>query len=313
MGGSMDDFVEFVTVKRKSTVKSEKELTTALAAIADFPRHVANLRNLTTSQRLELLDGPQVSIHVGYTQLCENVPKRMLMTVSQTAHTYFTANPTAKTLPLPAMRAKEAAMKNMIRGTTTAKFAGDVVQNVPTGNSFDSVIDTYIAGLALGMEAHIKPLKARINKAISVNYGLITYEQLTAIVTALPRYDAVYKHAAHNLAFTKFKNKIPDIEDFEQWLKNYPQFAKTVGEYHDEHVAEHQAKKEERRQKAIEESKARMKQERKEDGPKLKALRAKLNQSGNVILTAEERELKKKYKLKSVNDTESLWIPFGHA
>ncbi|KAK7183274.1 hypothetical protein DPSP01_011784 [Paraphaeosphaeria sporulosa] len=295
---------EFQSVVSRTVTKNKKAHNAGLAALVDTKAPVdgilsgvIDLNKLTVDQRLGLLRGPKVSVVLGGKMVHPNVPVRAFIATSNKANDYFRHMPQRKQVNLPAGCATAEALKHVLNSTTTNKAIGNAEPlRIKGGQSFLDNVQVYAAGVALGMSAHVDHVARFLRVAISNE--LVSYENLTAMVTSLGTSDPIFQYLANDLARRRFQRAIGTAQDeieFARYLNQHQNLKQAMADIDQKHAnarknAERMATRAKEREQYEQEKKADL-----EYHARVRALTKKLNQAkgGVVSLTHEEGELRR--------------------
>ncbi|KAF2450036.1 hypothetical protein P171DRAFT_351741 [Karstenula rhodostoma CBS 690.94] len=202
-----------------------------------------DIRTLSREERRGLLAGPKVTLTRGGSFFAE-VHKRAFMATSMWANGRIQARGTISVLELPpsASRADTQALKIVIGWLSS--LGGDNIRPIPMGANTVEACKIYHAATALGMRLHVSHIAAYFHSYIEDHSTIPTYEELDAMQAAFHPDTKVYKHLVKDLAHRRHKKQIPDMKDFEAYLKKQPTLARALDEIDAKYIADRKAAKE---------------------------------------------------------------------
>ncbi|KAJ4304800.1 hypothetical protein N0V90_000328 [Kalmusia sp. IMI 367209] len=293
------------TMKRHVKVSSARgDLLSKTAPIQEDMTGTTDVRNLTREQRNGLLEGPMVGITREGTLLAY-VHKRIIMACSSWANDYILKNPMAKYLTLPASEADPRALRLVFGWMTAPYICGKKVKAIYMGKDTVDACKIFQAADVLGMRPYVTHIASYFHHYISDQTCLMNYDELTVLLDAVQISDPLFKHLAKDLANRRYKQLIPDEEDFAAYLKKQPALSHAMDDIHAARTIERKARKEARTNKykaaraQYKEKQAQSWQEQEEYKKKVSMLKEKLSRMGGkvIMLTAEEAQLKSDNRL----------------
>lgn len=264
---------------------------------------IIDMNQLTAANRIHILQGRRVSVDMAGKTILQNVPVRALVAVSTVASEHFQNNPNTWYLNLPANCASHAALKHVLKTTVSVDaIRATEITRVPGAHNFYDNLQVYKAGTVLGMSEYMEHI-ARFLR-VSISQELISYKNLTAMVTTLSTEDPTFKHLANDLARRRFQHTIGTAEDedeFASYLNKYVDLKEAMAAIDAMHVEARQraeraaAEARARAQQVFQQKQKTQKEAEAQYKARVNALIKKLNEAkGSVLtLTHEEGELRR--------------------
>ena len=226
--------------RKQQSATTSNSLVDAKYPVPQIMSGTADIRNLSFEQRQGLLDGPQLQVLIGTTRV-GYVQKRAIMALSPKLSTFLCENPLVAELRFKAEDIDEEATKALLRFFSHRHLGAAIPGKLPMGKDFIQAVQNYRAAVCFGLDKHTSHIKYVLHQSIGNDDILLAYEELDTLLACVSSEDKLFIHAAQQYARLRYKNEIPDPEDFSHFVAAHPEFAKAIADIDAKHTAEREA------------------------------------------------------------------------
>ncbi|KAF2726481.1 hypothetical protein EJ04DRAFT_599721 [Polyplosphaeria fusca] len=211
--------------------------TTSLAAICRkkhrspepvVKQELDDLLNMSRDERMSLLSGPKITIHVGKT-VVRNVWKRAAMAASALLNDFFMKHPKSLEYHFEEGEVDVAALVSSLivyMKDITVPFEASPIK--PKTDIMKSIALIHTCGV-LGMDAYTERIRHRLTMYLEKN--LPEYEEIVALEESLASADdPLYVSLADCLAGARYLGRIPDRQEFADFLEQHTDLKAAMAE-----------------------------------------------------------------------------------
>ncbi|KAF1833477.1 hypothetical protein BDW02DRAFT_623613 [Decorospora gaudefroyi] len=203
---------------------SDPNLPDRSSTVVDQP--FDNLLLMIRQQRLGLLKGPRITIHVGDT-IVEGVSKRVAMAGSSVLHKHFIKNPKSLKYRFSQGQIHPGAVRLLLKTWMEPMCEEFEGYAVPAQTTFAANVAVLRAARLLGMERYCSHILAEYVHYLKTQ--LPSYEEIVEIESnATSAKDPLWTTMVNHLCHVRSKGLIPDFEDFEAFLEAHPRLQKAM-------------------------------------------------------------------------------------
>lgn len=186
-----------------------------------------DVRNLPYKQRKELGRGPKTCIVLGGVPI-QGIPKKMLMQVSEMANDFFTKQPRANQIYLPANSMAMAAARELMAWvsdvcTSPKEFSVKLRFLSNTSDADAQNIAIMSAARYLGMSTYVRHFTRHY--CDEIRRQMLSLDTIALIEKFFAVDDPVFECLVNNLAHHRSKQNLPGQEQFEEFIKDHPKLA----------------------------------------------------------------------------------------
>ncbi|KAF2788357.1 hypothetical protein K505DRAFT_421163 [Melanomma pulvis-pyrius CBS 109.77] len=194
-----------------------------------------DVRNFPFEQRKELGQGPKTCIVLGEVPI-QGVPKKMFMQVSEMANNFFTKQPHANQMHIPANSMVIAAARELMAWvsdvcTSPKEFSVKLrfLSNTPDADAQNIAIMS--AARYLGMSTYVRHFTRHY--CDEIRRQMLSLKTIALIEKFFAVDDPVFECLVNNLAHHRSKQNLPRQEQFEEFIKGHPKLAAAMEKAND--------------------------------------------------------------------------------
>jgi len=185
-----------------------------------------NLYVMIRQQRLNLLSGPMITIHVGNLEVA-GISKRLVMACCSVLSKHFAKFPESLEYRFAQGSIDPDAIRHLL--VTWAKDMSQAfeIYAVPMQGSFAKDVALLRASRLLGMEPYTKHMLGSYVRYLKES--LPSYEEIDIVEqNATSEKDPLWTHMVNHLCHDRHKKLIPDPEYFADFLEDHPRLKKAM-------------------------------------------------------------------------------------
>ncbi|KAF2635733.1 hypothetical protein P280DRAFT_169800 [Massarina eburnea CBS 473.64] len=191
--------------------------TTAPNPVVNQP--IDDIFQMCQTQRRELLQGPQITIHMGTTTISK-ISKRFAMAASPILNAHFTSHPTSLTFTIANNYLAPHAVKALLKTWPEHGVNRFQTPDFMVTNTVDD-IPILRAAYLLGMQRYTRTMRLRWVKYLK--RSLPTYEEIDAVMACSSgEMDPLRWNMVNRLVHLRYTGRIPDGEVFERFVGERP-------------------------------------------------------------------------------------------